>query len=207
MHQTETQWDYLKKDKPLYKIIKALGPIEHKVFKDPFVYLLRTIAGQQLSIKAAASINEKFKQLQPKQTPETVLQLDVEALRQVGFSYNKAAYLHNIAQFWLDQKITKKTFDNLSDEEIIHLLTKIKGVGRWSVEIMLAFSLGRPNVFFADDLGIQQGMSIIYGWHDTDKKELRKLMLEKAKTYAPYSTLVCLYIWEWKHLVKAKVVI
>lgn len=202
MNQQDTQWDYLKEDSGLYHVIRQLGPIPHQTFKDPFVYLIRTIAGQQLSVKAANSINEKFKQLIQQPTPEKVLKLTAEELRSVGFSYKKAEYIHHIARFWIDEKITIATFKDLTDEEIITLLTKIKGVGRWSVEILLAFSLGRPNVFFADDLGIQQGMAIIYGWDHSDKKELKRLMLNKAETFAPHCTMVCLYIWEWKNLVK-----
>lgn len=203
---TIEQFSFLKKDKALYQVICQLGPITHTLHKDPFVYLLRTIAGQQLSVKAAASIFEKFSKLLPMPTPENVLALDVEELRKAGFSYQKAAYIHNIAQFWTEKGITLKTFAKMEDEAIIALLTQIKGVGRWSVEILLAFSLGRPNVFFADDLGIQQGMSIIYEWDTSNKKELRQLMLEKAKTYTPYSTFVCLYIWRWKNMMKSKMV-
>ncbi len=197
------QLDYLQSDTALYPIIRQLGPIPLRRYKNPFSYLIRTVAGQQLSTKAAASIFEKFLQLVPKPTPEAVLLLTTDDMRKAGFSYRKATYLHNIAQFWIEHKITPQTFEHLEDEAVIELLTRIKGVGRWSVEIVLAFSLGRPDVFFADDLGIQQGMSLIYGWNKADKKELRRLMLEKACSYAPHSTAVCLYIWEWKNLVRS----
>jgi len=201
LHESE-QLDYLKTDELLYPVIQQLGPMPIAIVEDPFVHLLRTVAGQQLSIKAAASIFDKFSQLLPQPTPENVLLLTTEDLRAVGFSYSKASYLHNIARFWVDNNIGLEMLATMDDEAVIKLLTQIKGVGRWTVEIILAFSLGRTNVFFADDLGIQQGMSIIYGWDVKDKKELRRLMLEKAKTYAPYSTVVCLYIWKWKNLVK-----
>jgi len=200
----DKQWEYLRHDTEMYRIIQQLGYIEHKIFKDPFVYLLLTVAGQQLSVKAAASINEKFKQLLPAQTPEAVLQLSTEQLRSVGFSYRKASCLHHIARFWLDHKITRKVLEQLGDEDIISLLTQIKGVGRWSVEMLLAFSLGREDVFFADDLGIQQGMAYIYGWDLSEKKKIRRLMPEKARDYTPNATKVCLYIWEWKNVVKSK---
>jgi len=200
---SDTHFNYLKNDTALYNVITQLGQLEPRVYQDPFVHLLRTIAGQQLSVKAAASIFEKFTQLLQAPTPENVLALEIESLRLVGFSYGKAGYIHNIAQFWIDKKIDKKMFDQMEDEEIIELLTQIKGVGRWSVEILLAFSLARENIFFVDDLGIQQGMSLIYGWDIKDKKELRRLMIEKSKTYAPYSTQVCLYIWQWKNKLKA----
>jgi DNA-3-methyladenine glycosylase II len=198
-----SQLDYLKKDKLLYRVIQQLGPIPLQPTGDPFVHLIRTVAGQQLSVKAAASIFEKFSKLLPKPKPASVLALTIEELRSAGFSYGKASYIHNIAQFWTDKKITAKTFAQMDDEAVIEMLTEIKGVGRWSVEILLAFALGRPNVFFADDLGIQQGMCIIYGWDATDKKKLRQQMMEKAKSFAPYCTTVCLYIWKWKNLVKS----
>lgn len=197
-----TQLDYLKGDELLYPIIQQLGAMPALQSEDPFLHLLRTVAGQQLSIKAAASIFEKFTQLLPHPTPENVLLLTVDDLRHAGFSYSKAGYLHNIAKFWVEHNLNTGAFANMDDEAIIDLLTQIKGVGRWTVEIVLAFSLDRPNIFFADDLGIQQGMAIIYGWDTKNKKELRRLMLEKARSYAPCATLVCRYIWKWKNFVK-----
>jgi len=199
----ENQFEFLKSDEALYRIIQQLGPMASSLQADPFVHLLRTVAGQQLSVKAAASIFEKFLALLPAPTPESVLALTPDELRAVGYSYIKASYLHNIARFWVEHSLTPEMFESMDDEAAITFLNQIKGVGRWSVEIMLAFSLGRPNIFFADDLGIQQGMCIIYGWDASDKKALRKLMLEKAATYTPHSTQICRYIWAWKNLVKS----
>ncbi|XZF15735.1 DNA-3-methyladenine glycosylase family protein [Chitinophagaceae bacterium MMS25-I14] len=196
--------DYLKQDTALYSIIQHFGAIKPQIEKDSFLHLIRTVAGQQLSTKAAASIFEKFLRLMAKPTPQKVLALDVEELRSVGYSYNKSAYIKNIAQFWIDHNISSKTFEKMADEEIILWLTQIKGVGRWSVEILLAFSLGRKNIFFADDLGIQQGMCLLYGWDSKDKKALKKKMLAKAETYAPFTTIVCLYIWKWKNKIKTE---
>lgn len=197
------QFEFLREDEALYRVIQQIGELEPRLEPGPFVYLLRTVAGQQLSVKAAASIFARFLELLPAPTPENVLALTPDQLRAVGYSYGKASYLHNIAQFWMEHGITETKLQAMTDEEVIALLTQIKGVGRWSVEIMLAFSLGRPDIFFVDDLGIQQGMSIIYGWDTTDKKTLRSLMLEKASKYSPHTTAVCRYIWAWKNRVKS----
>jgi DNA-3-methyladenine glycosylase II len=191
---------FLSKDKSLAKAIKLIGDLNLEKRENVFIYLVRSVAGQQLSTKAAASIFNKFLLLlgKKKPTPKNIASLKIEDLRNVGFSYAKAGYIHNIAEFWTKEKIKDATFDNLTDAEIIKLLTQIKGVGSWTVEMLLMFTLGREDVFAVDDLGIQQGMQLLYEWPEMPLKELKQKMLSQSKSYSPYNTFACMYLWRWK---------
>jgi DNA-3-methyladenine glycosylase II len=191
-------FDYLQKDKKIFSLLQSSDEIKLQKRKNVFLQLTRSVAGQQLSTKAAHAIFQKFLNIIPETTPQAILTLDIEQLRAVGFSYSKSAYIQNIAKFWIDENITDKTFTKLSDEEIIIYLTKIKGVGSWTVEMLLMFTLGRQDVFAVDDLGIQQAMCRLYGWDETNKKEMKIKMLAKAKTYSPNTTLICMHLWKWK---------
>ena len=108
------------------------------------------------------------------------------------------AYVKNVAQFFLDQKITDKQLYKMEPEAVIELLTQIKGVGRWTVEMLLMFSLGHENVFAVDDLGIQQAMIKLFNIKFETKKDLQLKMLKRAETWTPYKTYACLHLWKWK---------
>jgi DNA-3-methyladenine glycosylase II len=192
------QFAYLQSDNKLFAMLQQMEAIKIVKRKNVFLWLVRSVAGQQLSTKAAHSIFQKFLALITEPTPQQIVELDIEQLRNVGFSYNKSAYIKNIAAFWIQHNITDKMFTSMQDDVIIDYLTQIKGVGKWTVQMLLMFTLGRQNVFAVDDLGIQQAMCLLYGWDASDKKTLRIKMLRKANTYAPYSTLVCMYLWKWK---------
>jgi DNA-3-methyladenine glycosylase II len=192
--------NHLLKDKNLKPIIEKMGALDLKVQKNVFLNLVRSVAGQQLSTKAAASIFSKFLLLFPSQNIQAVdvIKIELEAMRQVGFSYSKAQYILNIAAFWIENNITDKTFSKKSDEEIIEFLLPIKGVGKWTIQMLLMFTLARENVFAPDDLGIQQGMQALYKWPEMPLKDLKVKMIQKAKFYEPYCTYACLYIWRFK---------
>lgn len=191
---------HLLNDKKLARAIHTIGDLKLSTRENVFLWLVRSVLGQQLSTKAAASIFEKFLQAlgRKKVNPKNVLALSIEELRSVGCSYAKANYIHNISQFWIDHRLTDTYFHSLSDDEIINLLTQIKGVGKWTVQMLLMFTLGRENIFAVDDLGIQQGMMDIYGWKNISLKELKIKMLKQSLLYSPYNTYACIYIWRWK---------
>jgi DNA-3-methyladenine glycosylase II len=195
---------YLQKDKKIMAVLNQSEIFTIEKRKNVFLNLVKSIASQQLSVKAAASIYAKFIALintkNPK--PEDILALDIEAMRAVGFSYNKCNYIKNIAQFWIEKKLNDKKFDTLSDDEILALLTQIKGVGVWTVHMLMMFTLARPNIFAIDDLGIQQCMALIYNWQQDDLKTLKQKMLLKSKIYSPYNTYICLCIWRYKDSAK-----
>lgn len=192
--------DHLKKDKVLKKLIERVGEIKTKKDTDLYCSLLSSIVSQQLSIKAAATIRKRFLLLFDEQYPhpEVLIRLDDEVLRSVGLSYQKAGYLKNIARFSLEKTLDYKRLKKKSDDELIDYLTEIKGVGRWTAEMVLMFSLNREDVFPKDDLGIQNGMIHLYGIKHPSKRELFLKMEKLSDNWKPYRTLACKYIWRYK---------
>ncbi len=167
--------------------------------KDVYYSLIRSIAGQQLSVKAADTIWGRFVELFPDlyPSPKQVVKMHEDKMRGAGFSYQKAGYIKNIAEFSLKNKFDYTYLSKLNDEEIIEYLTQIKGVGKWTVEMLLMFSLERKNVFPSGDLGIINGMKQIYKLK-LEGKEL-KLKCEKiAENWSPYRSIACFYIWPFK---------
>lgn len=122
----------------------------------------------------------------------------MESLRGIGLSGAKTAYVHNVAAYFLEHNITDTTLEKMSDEEVVETLLPIKGVGRWTVEMLLMFTLGREDVFAPDDLGIQQAMMGLYGLNASSKKELIAEMRRIAEEWKPYRTYACLHLWRWK---------
>lgn len=165
---------------------------------DVYYTLLDSIVSQQLSVKVANTIFNRFLTLFEGGYPHAhqLLNKNVEELRAVGLSYQKANYLKNVAEFFIAENAENKDWEAMSDEEIIKFLTAIKGVGRWTVEMILMFTLLRPDVFPTDDLGIQQGMIRLYGLEND--KLLKKRMIEIASQWQPFRTLASKYIWRAK---------
>jgi DNA-3-methyladenine glycosylase II len=122
----------------------------------------------------------------------------LEVLRDIGLSNAKAQYVLNVAQFAIDNNLDDKRLKKMSNDEIIDLLTQIKGVGRWTVEMLLMFTLGREDVFAVDDYGIQVAMKKIYKLDDSNKKEMREKMLKLSQKWSPYRTYACLHLWQYK---------
>ncbi len=187
---------HLKKDKKLKKIIDRIAIEPPKPRTDLYLSLLRAIAGQQLSVKAAATIWGRVLNLFPNNypSPEAVLLMDTEKLRGAGLSYQKAGYLKNIAQFSLDETLDYKKLKRKSDNELIDYLTQIKGVGRWTVEMILMFSLVRENILPLDDLGIQNAIKKIYALNTTGK-QLKLEMEQIAHPWQPYRTFASMFLW------------
>ena len=190
---------HLKKDKKLAKII-GQEMHELKLHQNIALRLMASIMSQQLSTKVAKVIFHRFLDLfkgkEPK--PQQVLDMPFERLRAVGLSNAKVNYVKNVALFCIENKITDKKLLTMQDEEIVELLTQIKGVGKWTVEMLLIFSLGREDVFAVDDLGIQQAMTKIYKLPVNDKKKLKEQMLKLSSKWSPYRTYACLHLWGWK---------
>lgn len=198
----ETQIKHLKKDKTLKKVIERVGEIKPNKNRDLYMALLEAIVSQQLSVKAADTIWKRFLALFKDEYPEAKLLLKMkdDTLRSSGLSYQKAGYLKNIALFSIEQTLDYKKLKNKSDEELIEYLIQIKGVGRWTVEMVLMFSLNRDNVFPKDDLGIQNGMKILYNISSRNKRELFAEMERISEVWKPYRTLACRYIWRHKDM-------
>jgi DNA-3-methyladenine glycosylase II len=190
---------FLKND---LKLAPLLNEDTHilKRRKNTSIRLIASIISQQLSTKVAKIIFDRFLDLYGGKEPscEQVIGTDPLALRGIGLSNSKVAYVQNVAQFFLDHKITDGQLYTMDPEEVIAFLTQIKGVGRWTVEMLLMFSLGHENVFAVDDLGIQQAMIKLYNIKYETKKELQTKMIAKSNKWAPYKTYACLHLWKWK---------
>jgi DNA-3-methyladenine glycosylase II len=172
-----------------------------KAYRHPDLYrdLLESIVSQQLSIKAAATIFARFLALFPgrQPTPRRVLALPEEKLRAAGLSRQKAGYLRNVAAFALHHDVSRAALRRLGDDEVIALLTQIKGVGRWTAEMLLMFPLDRPDVLPLDDLGIQLAMKKLYGLRGHGRG-LHRRMAALAEAWRPHRTLACKYLWRWR---------
>lgn len=190
---------HLSKDKVLANILKK-DSHALSLQKNIPLRLMASIISQQLSTKVAAIIFDRFVALYPakKPTVQKVLDTPEDTLRGIGISYAKIKYIYAVANFCIEHKITDKKIQELSNEAIIDLLTQIKGVGKWTVEMLLMFSLGREDVFAVDDLGIQQAMTKLYNLDPTNKRQLKLDMLERSKAWSPYRTYACLHLWRWK---------
>lgn len=187
----------MQKDEVLKKVIQQTNNhIQPTPNIDIYAYLLQAIVSQQLSIKVADIIWKRFEDLFVDANPEPrlLLAVDNQRLRDVGLSRQKLTYLKNVAQFALDNNLSFEVLAVLDDKEIIDLLTQIKGVGKWTVQMVLMFPLDRLDVFPVDDLGIQTKMK---KWYDltSDKSALKKEMRSIAERWRPYRSLASKYLW------------
>ncbi|MCU0335219.1 MAG: DNA-3-methyladenine glycosylase 2 family protein [Chitinophagaceae bacterium] len=162
--------------------------------------LMLSIMSQQLSTRVAAVFHQRFLALAGKRNPRPadILAIHYEQLRGIGLSHAKATYVHHVAEFWQTHGLTDARLHKMTDEEVVALLTQIKGVGKWTVEMLLMFSMQREDVFPADDLGIQQAMQKLYKLRPADKKALLNKMRQLADKWRPYRTYASLYLWAWK---------
>ncbi len=191
---------HLSKDKKFKKILEKQEPFILEQRKNVYLQLCASIISQQLSTKVAKVIYQRFLNLFGKKIPTTlqILNVPVETYRGIGFSYQKASYIHNVCKFFIENKLTDARLGKRTNEEIIDLLTQIKGVGKWTVEMILMFTLGREDVFAVDDLGIQQAITKLYKLDAADKKLMKEKMLLISAKWSPYRTYACRYLWGWK---------
>lgn len=198
MHPYITQ---LSKDKKLKKLIDVHGEIRLRKRKNIPLLLCESIMSQQLSVKVAEVIFKRFLELYGKvePTPEQIFDTPHEILRSIGLSNAKVTYVKNVAQFAIENGIDVKKLKPMSNEEVIEYLIPIKGVGRWTVEMLMIFTLGREDVFAPDDLGIQNKMSSLFRLDKSDKKKFREDMLRISSKWTPYRSFACLHLWAWKN--------
>ena len=187
---------YLRQSDPeLIPLLDAFKIQDLQPETDYFKSLTRSIVYQQLSGKAAKTISDRFILLYEDKsypTPVDVINTDHEKLRSVGLSNSKAQYIKNIAHAFLDNPDTYESLEKMDDHDIIDTLISIKGVGPWTAQMFLMFTLNRPDVFPVTDLGVQKGFQHYY-----KLSEMPTLgqMLKKSKKWAPYRTVVSLYFW------------
>lgn len=181
------------KDPILKKLIgKYKAPVFEDRSKNLLQSIIRSIIGQQLSGKAADTIYSRFLLLfktKPFPKTEEILEIDIERLRKAGMSYSKAQYVKNAAQFFHTKQIDIEKIQEMSDEEIMIELTKIKGVGKWTAEMILIFSLKREDVFSLGDAGLRRAIKNLY------KIENEKEILKLSENWKPNRSLACWYLW------------
>lgn len=191
---------HLSKDKKLKKILELQVPFVLLKRKNVYLHLCMSIMSQQLSTKVADVFQQRFINLYGTKDPSAseIAKTPFETLRGIGLSNAKANYVLNVCNFFIEEKITDTKLYKMSNEDVIKYLTQIKGVGQWTVEMILMFTLGREDVFAADDLGIQQAICKLYKVDASDKKLMKEKMLTISKKWSPYRTYACRYLWGWK---------
>ncbi|MEM1219175.1 MAG: DNA-3-methyladenine glycosylase 2 family protein [Bacteroidota bacterium] len=188
--------DHLLQDPTLRPLIRQIDLPERSSSGDVYIDLLRAIVSQQLSTKAASTIYDRFLDLfsEGKVDPQQLLILDMETLRSVGLSKQKATYIQNVTSYFTNQQLFEVNWNDYSDEELIDLLTKIKGVGVWTVEMILISSLRRPDIFPIGDLAIRKAIIQLYRL-ESSGKELMSELVKVASRWQPHRTLACRYLW------------
>ena len=182
----------VKKDRVMKRLIPQFGDAHLQTRGDAFVTLARSIVGQQISVKAAQTVWDRFAVLPRKITPSSVLKLKVDDMRAAGLSARKVEYLVDLALHFDSGTLHIKTWDTMSDDEIIDKLVAIRGIGRWTAEMFLIFHLMRPNVLPLDDVGLINGISRNYFSGDVVSRSDAR---EVAAAWAPYCSVATWYIW------------
>lgn len=188
----QTEIEHLqKRDKRLGEAIERIGPIKRATEPDLFHALIRSIVGQQISTKAQATIWGRIQDRFQPCTPAALGAGDGNELQSCGMSMRKATYIQGIAQAVLDGKLDLEALPNMSDWDVCQQLTKLKGIGIWTAEMILIFSLQRPDILSYGDLGILRGMRMLYG-----HREITPDLFSKYKRrYSPFGTVASLYLW------------
>ncbi len=191
----EAGLDLLKRDKKMRVLINEFGRPDFNPRQDYFQSLQRSIVFQQLSGKAAQTIYERFVNLIPKTSnhcPNEVLKLDKEEMRKAGLSFRKIDYVRNLADYFENNSFQKKDVEKMSDQEISKELIQIKGIGQWTVDMFLMFTLNRADILPCTDLGIQKGIMKILNMNNLPSK---KEMENCSRKWRPYRTIACWYLW------------
>ena len=178
------------------RLIPRYGQARLQSRGDAFVTLERSIVGQQISVKAAQSVWDRFAALMGAQgaplSPDRVLEVPPPRLREAGLSARKAEYLHDLSRHFSDGRVRSSSWNEMDDESIIGELVAIRGIGRWTAEMFLIFHLMRPDVLPLDDLGLLRGISLGYfSGEPVSRAEAR----EVAEEWAPFRSVATWYIW------------
>ncbi len=188
--------DSLKKlDPVLRKLIELQKPIFFEPRSDYFFSLCRTIVGQQVSVAAAATIFARLEDATGLD-PKIVAELSEEQIKAIGLSRQKSAYIRDLAQHFVTNPKVYEHLEHLDDEQVIAELTAIKGIGVWTAQMFLIFSLTRLDVFAPDDAGLQRAMMQLYGWQELPSKHD---LAKHAERWRPYRTVACWHLWHSLH--------
>jgi DNA-3-methyladenine glycosylase II len=182
----------MKKDRVMRKLIPQFGDARLVTRGDAFVTLARSIVGQQISVKAAQSVWDRFASLSRRITPASVLKMNIDEMRASGLSARKVEYLVDLALHFQDGRLRHKQWPGMSDDDIIDELVAVRGIGRWAAEMFLIFHLMRPNVLPLDDVGLINGISRNYFSGEVVSRSDAR---EVASAWSPYCSVATWYIW------------
>lgn len=185
-----------EKDPVLAEIIDRVGHCTLELEEDSFRALAEAILYQQLSLKAASTIVGRFIEIYPNRPfpkPIDILETEDERLRKAGISRQKIRYLKDLSCKFMDGIVTPPKFSDMTNDEIVEQLIKVKGIGRWTAEMFLIFSLGRVNVLPVDDLGFQKAIQKWYGFENLPSEVQIRII---AKKWEPYCTVATWYLWK-----------
>jgi len=194
---------FRRADPAIHGVIKQVGPYTLKPNRDRFGMLVRSIISQQISVGAARAIRARLEALVGKggMQPATIARLSIKKLRSVGLSPQKASSLHDLAAKVAGDVVRLPKIGRLSDEEVITELTQVKGIGRWTAQMFLIFSLGREDVFPIDDFGVRAAISKLYGFAEIPPKAD---LLVIGERWSPYATIGSWYCWRYLDLLKSQ---
>lgn len=189
----EKEINYLKKnDKDLGEVIDKIGMVKREVTLDPFKELISSIVSQQISTKAAITVSTRLLDLVGQISPKSIANAEVEMIQKCGMSNRKALYIKGVGEAAVSKTVDFDRLNLLSDEEVIKSLTYLYGVGVWTAEMIMIFSLQRPDILSFKDLGIRRGIMNLYGLEELTKKDFEIY----KKRYSPYGSVASLYLWE-----------
>lgn len=188
----EKEITYLKgKDKRLGEIIDQLGMVKRNIIPDLFAALVYSIIGQQISTKAHITIWGKMQDALGLVSPDTILSISPEALQSFGITFKKVDYIQDAARKIHTGKFDIQALYSMTDEEVCKQLSELKGIGVWSAEMLMLFSMQRPDILSYGDLAIQRGLRMIYHHKEIDRKRFEKY----RRRFSPYGSVASLYIW------------
>lgn len=184
--------ELMKRDRIMKKLIPQFGDLHLIGRGEPFTTLARSIVGQQISVKAAESVWQRFLLVCPKCTPPQVLKAGSESLAACGLSKRKAEYILDLADHFKARRLHVSKWVEMDDEDVIAELVQIRGIGRWTAEMFLIFNLLRPNILPLDDLGLLKGISVNYFSGDPVSRSDAR---EVAANWEPWRTVATWYLW------------
>lgn len=187
--------NHLLKDPVLSPIVEKFGELQEiHISKNIFADLVDSIIGQQLSVKAASTITQRFKNIFDDSfpTPEILFKTDTELIRGAGISYSKISYIKGIAEAIVEGSFVPNMLYTMKDSDAIDELIKLKGVGRWTAEMVLIFSLSRNDIFSLGDLGLRTAVSRLYPVERDNLVEIEKISLK----WSPYRSAASRYLWK-----------
>jgi DNA-3-methyladenine glycosylase II len=188
----QAEIDHLtRRDKKLGAAIDRIGMIEREVTPDLFTALIKSIVAQQISSKAAQTVCGRLYDLLDEVTPSRVAAMDPQMIQKCGMTMKKAGYIKGVAEAALSGEIDLRSLHALPDDEVIKKLSSLNGIGVWTAEMMLIFSLGRPDVVSWGDLAIRRGMMSLYGLSKLTKDRFARY----CGRYSPYGSAASLYLW------------